>query len=146
MRKKPPEKIEAGRVRNGPMASNARYGMTGMFRVHGPCGTELTIVSSEGDDEGSAGWEHVSVSTLRRPPNWQEMCWVKEAFFEDNESVVQFHPPLADYVNNHPHCLHLWRHISLEFPRPPSILVGIKAEGVLTPERAMALRKERNDP
>lgn len=37
----------------------------------------------------------------------------------------QYHPPKSAYVNNHPNCLHLWRPIGIEMPRPPSIMVGI---------------------
>lgn len=34
-------------------------------------------------------------------------------------------PFAADYVNNHPHCLHIWKPTETEIPTPPSILVGI---------------------
>ena len=41
----------------------------------------------------------------------------------EDETVVQYHPPKSDYVNNHPYCLHLWRPHSQEIPRPPKIFV-----------------------
>lgn len=136
-----PEKVEDGRITRGTMASDVSHGPNGAFRVYGPCGTLLLIIASDGFVEGSDGWEHVSASTQKRTPNWQEMCWIKDQFFQDEECVVQFHPPQSDYVNNHPHCLHLWRHALHSFPRPPSILVGIKAEGVMTPERAQEINR-----
>jgi hypothetical protein len=37
------------------------------------------------------------------------MCWVKWSFFDDEECVVQFHPPQSKYVNRHPFVLHLWK-------------------------------------
>lgn len=132
-----PDQLEAGRMRDGPMGSTQRAGHFGMFHVQGPCGELLRIISSGACAEAE-GWEHVSVSTRRRVPNWQEMSFVKRLFWEPEECVVQFHPPESTYVNNHPHVLHLWRHESLQFPLPPSILVGIKALGELSPEEGRA--------
>lgn len=71
-------------------------------------------------------WEHVSVSTPVRCPTWEEMCFVKSLFWLPHECVVQFHPPEAEYVNQHPYCLHLWRPLEpLRIPRPPTIAVGV---------------------
>jgi hypothetical protein len=138
-----PSKLEDGRVRSGPFGSNSSYGGYGCFFVQGPCGMRLKIIASgaDKDDLTSQGWEHVSVSTERRCPNWIEMCFVKELFWSSEECVVQFHPPSSEYVNNHSYCLHLWRSTVQSFPLPPSGLVGIKSEGVLTPERARQLRE-----
>jgi hypothetical protein len=125
------ERLEAGRIRTGAWASDLSYGPTGAFDVSGPCGLRLHIVANVAN-LFSDGWEHVSVSTIRRTPNWREMCFVKELFWDDDEVVVQFHPAKSDYVNNHPHCLHLWRHVD-GFPTPPPMLVGNKALGTLKP-------------
>ena len=116
-----PAKLEQGRVREGRMASTPDYGTTGLFRVMGPKGAMLTIVASDGE-----GWEHVSVSIERRTPNWDEMCFVKDLFWREDECVVQYHPPRSEYVNFHPHCLHLFRPIDVKIPMPPSFLVGPK--------------------
>ncbi len=121
MRKTPPERLEAGRIRTGEYGSHAGFGMTGAFHVQGPKGAILKIVASEGDIEP---WEHVSVSLPNRTPNWQEMCFVKALFWDHDELVVQYHPRSTDYVNCHPHCLHMWRHKTREFPTPPSWMVG----------------------
>lgn len=136
MKTKLPEKLEAGRD-----GGDRSWGAYGSFLIQGPCGEALRIVASgaDADDKASRGWEHVSVSPRRRPPNWQEMCFVKDLFWEPEECVVQFHPPRSEYVNNHPHCLHLWRNKNVAFPLPPSILVGLKGVGVLTPQQAAAL-------
>ena len=124
MRNLVPDKLEAGRVHEGRYGSDASYGMAGAFFVTGPNGMSLKIMSSGVDNE--FGWEHVSVSCEHRAPNWPEMCFIKSLFWDDEECVVQFHPPRSDYVNHHPHCLHLWRPINATLPRPPSILVGPK--------------------
>lgn len=75
-----------------------------------------------------AGWEHVSVSPYKRriTPSWDDMCKIKDAFWKDDEAVIQIHPPKADYVNNMPNCLHLWRCTYKDMVLPPSILVSIK--------------------
>ena len=126
------------------MASRADWGAYGAFFVQGPCGEELKIVASgaDPDDRDSAGWEHVSVSTRRRPPNWQEMCFVKDLFWDEEECVIQFHPPKSCYVNNHQFCLHLWRPTDDHVRLPPSILVGVKDKGVLDERSAHELRRE----
>lgn len=121
MRHDLPDRLENGRVRDGYFAS-PRGATWGAFFVQGPCGAELKIIAADGCD---TGWDHVSVSVRNRPPNWQEMCFVKDLFWGAEETVIQFHPPRSEYVNNHPNCLHLWKP-PYEVPRPPSILVGIK--------------------
>ena len=114
-------KLEDYRVRHGYMASE-RGADYGKFEdVPGPCGQALRIISSGSDSE--TGWEHVSVSG-RRVPNWQEMCWVKDLFWSDEDCVVQFHPARSEYVNFHPRCLHLWRPLRADMPTPPAHLVG----------------------
>lgn len=82
---------------------------------------KLTVVASS---EG--GWDHVSVSLKNRCPGWKEMCFIKDLFFEEEDCVMQLHPPKSEYVNNHPFCLHLWRPQEDKIPQPPSIMVGIK--------------------
>jgi hypothetical protein len=118
-----PNILESGRVRSGPYASESgdRFGA---FYLAGPCGGELTIVSSGVDLEHK--WEHVSVSLEKRTPNWREMCWAKFLFWDERECVVQYHPPKDEYVNCHPFTLHLWKMVGADFPMPPANLVGPK--------------------
>ena len=80
--------------------------------------------TSGAGSEEAEWWEHVSVSLKHRCPNWQEMCFVKDLFWSEDELVVQFHPPRSDYVNHHPYCLHLWRPLDGHIRTPPSIFVG----------------------
>jgi hypothetical protein len=93
----------------------------GAFQVcfRGCC---LRVISSGTDDEH--GWEHVSVSLLTRCPTWEEMQHVKELFFQDEECVIQFHPPKSMYVNFHQYCLHLWRPLHQEITLPPMELIA----------------------
>jgi len=92
----------------------------GMFRMPSPVDAKpLLIIASTG-----YGWEHVSVSHPRRTPNWTEMEFVKRRFFNPDETAMQLHVPASDHVNVHPNCLHLWRPMLVEIPRPPAIMVG----------------------
>lgn len=103
----------------GPVGSN-----NGAFQIkHG-----LVIIRCIASDGG--GWEHVSVSlSVKRCPDWEEMCAVKDLFWSKEDCVVQYHPPESEYVNNHAYVLHLWRKTNKNFETPPSILIGIKKLG-----------------
>ena len=122
MRRELDQSMEAGRVLQGHYASLPGK-REGAFHIKGPSGV-LLIVSSGVD--ARYGWEHVSVSARDRCPTWDEMCFVKNLFWHENECVVQFHPPQSEYVNYHPNCLHLWKPLKHVLPLPPSILVGPK--------------------
>ncbi len=77
------------------------------------------------------GWEHVSVSVrankmtsdATRCPTWEEMCTIKDLFWDYEDCVVQYHPPKSEYVNMHPYVLHLWRPTNQNIPSPPTKLV-----------------------
>lgn len=81
----------------------------------------LRIISSGHAPPGS--WEHVSVSTENRCPTWDEMQRVKEIFWSDDETVVQFHPRRSDYVNCCKFCLHLWKKVGVDHELPPKDLL-----------------------
>jgi hypothetical protein len=109
-------------------------GQCGAFVLPSPePGWELYIIADDGTHGDvvpeSRDWEHVSVHAARdkrqrkRTPTWKEMCFVKSVFWDPEDVVAQFHPPASEYVNVHPHVLHLWRHRVLPFPRPVPELV-----------------------
>jgi len=95
----------------------------GLFFIPGPKGATLRAVASAGAEETDVLWEHVSVSLPNRCPNWPEMDYVKRLFWDDEEAVMQLHPPRSRWVNTHEYCLHLWRPKQAEIPLPPQILV-----------------------
>jgi hypothetical protein len=84
-------------------------------------GFQYNIIASD------LGWEHVSVhcSVGKRniTPTWEQMCFVKDLFWGKEDCVIQFHPPQSQYVNVHPHVLHLWRPVDTDLPTPPKIMV-----------------------
>lgn len=78
-----------------------------------------------------AGWEHCSVSITdryKRTPSWEQMCFIKNSFWNEDECCVEYHPAKKDYVNNHEYCLHIWKPIDQEIPTPPSLMVGLKKD------------------
>lgn len=80
-----------------------------------------TVICSNGE-----GWEHVSVSLRHKIPSWEQMCTIKALFWDNDETVIQYHPAKKDYVNYHPRCLHLWRPLNAELPKPPTNMIGPK--------------------
>ena len=91
----------------------------GAFRFDSPIDkAPLVVIASFG-----MGWDHVSVSRKNRCPNWKEMCFIKDMFFDDEEVVIQYHPAKSEYVNDNENCLHLWKPQNIEFPMPDAIMV-----------------------
>jgi hypothetical protein len=112
------------RLTSGHYGSPAGSGNNGAFFVPSQNKNsymDFTVIAS---DEG--GWEHVSVSLKSRCPTWAEMCYIKATFWDDDDCVLQFHPPQTDYINCHPFCLHLWRPVGRDVETPPWWMVGFQ--------------------
>ena len=120
-----------GVAEGGELKSTEADGMNGAFWI--PCYNAKTerydllgVISSDG-----GGWEHVSVTVQSskrsqgQAPSWEQMCRVKRAFWDEEETVVEYHVPMSEWVNEHPGCLHLWKKIGYEYPRPPGLFVGL---------------------
>lgn len=121
---------EEFRLRHGAMGSLAeRDGNNGFFIL--PPYRANSVLSLRVLATDQMGWEHVSVSLKSRCPTWEEMCFVKSLFWDDEDCVMQLHPPRSQWVNNHRYCLHLWRPLDADIPQPPGFLVGIQAAGTL---------------
>jgi len=144
MRVQVPEILEKGRVRSGLWATTSEWGLSGLFVLQAPTGAALRIGSHTGDGDMVAvdfpsrerkvisaptGWEHVTVETDHRTPTWDEMCFVKNLFWKEEECVVEYHPPLSRYVKYNPHCLHLWRPKHAKIPSPSVSIVARGFEG-----------------
>ncbi len=117
---------------SGPFPTKHRSGVTGFYQAE-----ILRIIASNGtngDGQVEVPWDHVSVSTEHRCPTWEEMEWVREQFFKDDELVLQFSVPRdEEAVNHHPYCLHMWKHHDQVVVVPPPILVGPTDKHPLTP-------------
>lgn len=105
--------------------SDESYGNNGQFKVSTRAtyvkGAYLWVQASDG-----LGWEHCSITVYKQPraPTWNQMCIIKDLFWDDEDCVVQYHPPKSEYINTHQYCLHLWRQVNTEFPFPDKLLVG----------------------
>ena len=103
------KELEKFRMREQEKKYYGMYGdeWNGCFKVFAAGRSFFVIVSNGG------GWDHVSVTPCSEKrktcPTWEEMCKIKDMFFDPEEIVVQYHPPKSRYVNRHPYCLHLWR-------------------------------------
>jgi hypothetical protein len=111
------------------LATEPNTGPQGAFVVKSrKSGADLCIIAADARDWpdeqlGRPRWEHVSVHVDGRCPTWEEMEEVRDWFWVENETVVQFSVPRKDHINVHPHTLHMWRVIEGEFPRPPDLAV-----------------------
>lgn len=122
MKKVAPPGLESLRQVHPTMGRSPVGAMFGFF-VLGP----LRIISSGTPAFQDASiWEHVSISLANRCPTWDEMCRVKDLFWSETETVVQFHPKRSEYVNAHPYCLHLWKMVGKEYNLPPEWTLGPK--------------------
>lgn len=139
---------EQYRVKKGPYKTDVSDGNNGFFAV--PLVNKKAGLHAQCLASCNLGWEHVSISLINiswsgkshaitRCPTWEEMCRIKELFWDDPEDVVvQYHPPKSEYVSQHQYCLHLWRPIDADgnpipLPRPSPLQVGINSQVVKTP-------------
>ena len=113
------KKIKRYRVRDGLMGSTEQMKNNGVwvFRYAGTL-DPIRVIASDGGD-----WDHVSVSMLHQIPTWEVMCWIKDIFWNKEETVMQLHPPSSEYINLHPNVLHMWKPQKALIPMPPLHMV-----------------------
>jgi hypothetical protein len=102
----------------------------GAYLIRHPIISDYIFYVRVGD---GLGWDHVSVSLLtqkkklrksvKRCPTWDEMCFIKNLFFDESETVVQYHPAGSEYVNLHQYVLHLWKPQNEKLPNPLPVQV-----------------------
>jgi hypothetical protein len=116
MRKKPHKLAEKHRITKGRKRSTRADGCNGAFDIPSPKKRKdmLYVIAADG-----GLWDHVSVSLKNRTPIWSEMNFIKDLFWEPEETVIQYHPPASKYINQHPFVLHLWRPQGIDIPMPP---------------------------
>lgn len=112
----------------GPMAYKDGDGNNGFFAIpfkkgHGKHGKHKYFMMCIASDRH--GWDRVSCypmdekgNTIPRTPIFEEMEAVKKYFWDDSDSVIQFHSLNTDEQQN-PYMLHIWRPQLAIFPTPP---------------------------
>jgi hypothetical protein len=132
-------RVGPGERKNKPVKKEPNIGIESYRRIHPILGEstaganwgffmvgQLAVIASDG-----LGWDHVSVSRRDRLPTWDEMVKIKNLWFDEEETVVQFHPKKSEYVNCCGKCLHLWRKQGHEYELPTSSMIGpLKKEGL----------------
>ena len=71
------------RIRDGVLGSTEESGNHGAFTIPFESFI-LHVLVSDGQ-----GWEHVSVSLSHWTPNWREMCFIKDVFWDEEDVVIQ---------------------------------------------------------
>ena len=97
------DKVDVAWVKDNPLRFNGiRMGIINFNGIQ----CHLVVGANEN------GWEHVSAELMaRRLPTWDEMCFIKDLFWDEEETVVQMHPKKSRYVNM-VEALHLWRPVN----------------------------------
>jgi len=129
------EEIEQYRIPDfGQWSSTSEDGPNGVFLIPFSEKVSLACFAASRID-----WEQVGVfpvcgdGYLARCPTWEEMCFVKNLFWQGNETVLQFHPSKSEYVNLYPFMLHLWKMTFVDHPLPPQdYLADRDADGLLS--------------
>jgi len=65
-------------------------------------------VMAEVEEHDGERWLHLSMSHPRRMPNYEEMCYLKRHWLGEQAKAIEIHAPLAEHVNIHQTCRHLW--------------------------------------
>ena len=133
--------LEAYRTRGRPVIEAFGWEgdhTVGTFAVPSPIDRAIMVVVAS----AGGGWDHVSVSRRNRCPNWQEMEHVARLFFRPDETAMQLHVPASDHINQHPYCLHWWRPMDQDIPRPPAIFVGLGSQPARNSGEALTRMKE----
>jgi hypothetical protein len=114
---------ELSEIVKDPRLRNVEMAMDGFRADIHIGGWDGSLIVSHG-----GGWNHASVSPYAKRiiPSWSDMCALKEMIWNDDETVIQIHPPKDQYVNNVPNCLHLWECYYKPMVLPPSVFVGIR--------------------
>ncbi len=68
----------------------------------------LTVIVSAGTELDGRRWLHMSASRPDKVPTWEDLKWMKRVFAGRKGKAIQVIPPDSEYVNIHPHVLHLW--------------------------------------
>ena len=95
---------EIDKATNLLVIKNDEHGGYGIFRY----GSLRNASVIWGRNEGGK-YDHVSISPSGRTPTWEELCKVKDTFFNDDEECYQIFPKKREHVNLDKNCLHIWR-------------------------------------
>lgn len=67
----------------------------------------LTVMAGL-EQHGGRRWIHLSCARRNALPSWEDLKLVKRVICGPNRQAIQVIPRESEYVNFHPHCLHLF--------------------------------------
>ena len=68
----------------------------------------LHVIESIRREQDRRRWLHVSISRKGSLPTWDDLHVLKAVWIGKERTAIQVFPPEQQYVNFHPHCLHLF--------------------------------------
>lgn len=75
----------------------------------------LRVILSVAREEDGQLWAHLSCSRKSRVPSYDDLCQVRSLFLGDR-LAIQLFVPVAQHVNIHAYCLHLWAPLEATLP------------------------------
>ena len=104
--------------------------------------------------KNSMGWDHVSLhiteasgEPIKRTPSNEDMQFIRNLLFLEDEIVTEFHPAKKDYINNHPYVLHMWHSTNDCIEIPTSVDISkIKSKTIQLPQNhQISVRQNQDD-
>ena len=110
-------------ILKSPRISNPEMGMDGFRGIISMPTWVGSVICTKG-----GGWFHTSVSPFNKRimPSYEDLCMIKDIFWNEEEDVIHVFPKKSQYVNNVTNCLHLWECYYKDMVLPPSCFVGIR--------------------
>lgn len=71
----------------------------------------LVVIASVDRERDGHVWLHVSLSRAARVPDYGDIVEVKDLFIGGEREALQVFAPRAEWVSDHPYCLHLWHRV-----------------------------------
>ena len=70
--------------------------------------TRTTVLRSIAKMRDGSEWIHVSVAHKTMLPDWNDLVRIRDEFIGKDCECYQVFPKVADYINIHSNCLHIW--------------------------------------
>lgn len=68
----------------------------------------MLVLASYNTARDGSNWWHVSMSKPSELPSWADVREAKDLFVGRERKAIIVLPKASEYVNLHPHCMHLW--------------------------------------
>ncbi len=100
---------------------NSRRSLIGIFEI--PLNKKETVSVIADNGISFPEWEHLSVSTSKRFLTNEEIHFIKDIFFNDDEIVIQIYSKNNIVKSKKNYCIHLWKLKTEDIPLPPMYML-----------------------